>query len=689
MMNLPLQTAPNPKWVWNTALDAITPEGIEEQFRGFARQDGYGGVMIVPWGIEGYMTERYFELYGTALDTARRYGLHILLWDENGFPSGRGSGLFEARFPQHMAKRLDMHRQSVNGPLDRFSCPLPEGRLLAAVLMERGGRRLDVTAFAGQEGFQASIPPGCWELLFFTLVYDTPPADSLDPRRVMDYLSADAVDAFIGMTHQAYYDRFPEHFGTTIQYAFYDEPSFWHVTGGRIWSAEIDEIYRKTYGESPAVLYPALFMDIGEDTAWARNRLFGIRADLYADRYIGRLARWCRDHGIALTGHMDQEEIPSPVSLSGDLMKVFRHQDMPGVDEIFTYGRGSTAYKIVSSAACTAGKERVMCEVYGAMGEEIPVDWLYREAMDLYAKGITFLVPHGTWYDNLHNVVCPPELSYRSRKFGPALGGYNAYCQRVSTWLTGGQNAADVALLYPIADLQAGYCFSGDPYTGGVYPSYTNYMAIAEWLSLTIRRDFLYLHPEALLRQCRAENGALVLDTGNGCLTFRALILPAMTVMYAAALPLLRAFAEGGGCLIFAGRLPDQAAEPRRTEELRQGLARLLQNTHVRHLAAPSAQALGRELPPGDVQLPGIKVTGGNFSYIHKRREGMDVYFLANSSDTPVRGEVRLRGGGPVWRLDPRTGDSAPVDAVADGRFLRLSLSLNPVESVILYTGNL
>lgn len=80
----------------------------------------------------------------------------------------------------------------------------------------------------------------------------------------------------------------------------------------------------------------------------------------------------------------------------------------------------------------------------------------------------------------------------------------------------------------------------------------------------------------------------------------------------------------------------------------------------MRHLAAPSAQALGRELPPGDVQLPGIKVTGGNFSYIHKRREGMDVYFLANSSDTPVRGEVRLRGGGPVWRLDPRTRGLRP-----------------------------
>lgn len=268
-------------------LDAITPEGIEEQFRGFARQDGYDGVMIVPWGIEGYMTERYFELYGTALDTARRYGLHILLWDENGFPSGRGSGLFEARFPQHMAKRLDMRRQSVNRPAR--SLFLPSSRGAAAGGRPDGARRPpagrhSLCRTGGLSGFH---PAGCWELLFFTLVYDTPPADSLDPRRVMDYLSADAVDAFIGMTHQAYYDRFPEHFGTTIQYAFYDEPSFWHVTGGRIWSAEIDEIYRKTYGESPAVLYPALFMDIGEDTAWARNRLFGIRADLYADRYIG------------------------------------------------------------------------------------------------------------------------------------------------------------------------------------------------------------------------------------------------------------------------------------------------------------------------------------------------------------------------------------------------------------------
>ena len=37
---------------------------------------------------------------------------------------------------------------------------------------------------------------------------------------------------------------------------------------------------------------------------------------------------------------MDQEEIVNPVGLCGDLIKAFQHQAIPGIDQIFQYGRG-------------------------------------------------------------------------------------------------------------------------------------------------------------------------------------------------------------------------------------------------------------------------------------------------------------------------------------------------------------
>lgn len=44
-----------------------------------------------------------------------------------------------------------------------------------------------------------------------------------DPN--MDYLSKDAAKAYVTMTHEQYYKRFPQYFGTTITETFFDEPT--------------------------------------------------------------------------------------------------------------------------------------------------------------------------------------------------------------------------------------------------------------------------------------------------------------------------------------------------------------------------------------------------------------------------------------------------------------------------------
>jgi len=76
--------------------------------------------------------------------------------------------------------------------------------------------------------------------------------------------------------------------------------------------------------------YPALWYDIGPDTAARATRCFGFRTELYASNYVGQVAVWCAQHGVKMTGHQDQEELRNPVAVSGDLMKIFEHQQIPG-----------------------------------------------------------------------------------------------------------------------------------------------------------------------------------------------------------------------------------------------------------------------------------------------------------------------------------------------------------------------
>ena len=185
-----------------------------------------------------------------------------------------------------MSKRLDMLADRCDGPKE-FTQAVPAGTLMGAVAMEAATKqRLDITASIKEGTLRWNVPAGEWKVMIFTCVRDG--GDGL-----VDYLEPQAVDAFIELTYQAYHDAMPEHFGTTIDSAFYDEPAFYHVQGGRAWTDRFNEYFRERFGTDPVILYPALWFDIGPDTAAARNALFGMRAELYATGFVKTINDWC------------------------------------------------------------------------------------------------------------------------------------------------------------------------------------------------------------------------------------------------------------------------------------------------------------------------------------------------------------------------------------------------------------
>ena len=78
--------------------------------------------------------------------------------------------------------------------------------------------------------------------------------------------------------------------------------------------------------------------------------------------------------------------------------------------------------------------------------------------------------------------------------------------------------------------------------------------------------------------------------------------------------------------------------------------------------------------------------TGGNLSYIHKRVNGQDIYFFANSSDNNVDVPVVLKGKLKLQLWNPQNGEISGCETkteVKDGiDYTRIQLKLNPVESV-------
>jgi DUF1680 family protein len=700
---------PRPLWFWNDTV--VTAETVKDQMRLARDRCRYGGFGILPFGKNfspAYLSDGYFAVYGAALEQAKALGLTLSLYDEYGFPSGSAgaqnsseTSLFAQRWPQLTIKRLDKHEWAVVGP-SRFQTNLPPGTLAAVVAMNTNTfERVDLTDTVREGRLDWPAPAGAWKTMAFVCVKDGDP--------ICDYLDPEAADRFIELTHQAYYDRFAIHFGTTIDSTFFDEPTLYRASG-RTWTDKFNEKFQHRHGFSPRPYYPALWHDIGPETQAARNYLFGFRTELYATGFPKRIEDWCAAHGIRATGHQDQEEVVNPVSVSGDLMKCFQYLDIPGIDKIGGDRPAERFYKLVSSAAYNWDKSLVMSETYGAMGD-LSWDALYAVAMEQYTKGINLLIPHAVWYDD-RNVTFKPELSWRQPLYAERLPEFNTYLARLNLLLQNDDaQVADLAVLYPIATLQGSHHLDGPLgfYQGGVSVPEADYVQVGELLSAEVGRDYVFLHPEVLERKCVLQADELVLPNRVHPGRFTVLILPGHKTIHWSSLRKVQAFYSQGGSVIATGQLPFKSAEFGHDADVVKAVETLFGPAQPGTAGAPGFDV--RRHPRGGCAIrlrrlngevlrealeaarPHYDVTfeaGRALRYIHKRREGRHVFFFANLNPQLAETLVTLRGRYALETWDPHSGKTQTLEVTHSNRwgttFTHLRLALPHLKSAFLVT---
>lgn len=676
------------------------PDGdhIRELLSG-CKKIGYGGVGIIPYkdtGIE-YLSDEYFSMYGLILKEARALGLKVCLYDEWWFPSGKAGGLLAERYPDAVTKRLEMKKDDL--PL--VTPPdVPEGMLMSAVAREmKTGELIDVTEEFFRTGNAVPSASGEWQLLRFYCVKGL--------RGMVNYLDPDAVKCFIELTHEAFYSRFGEYFGETIDSAFYDEPQF-YSQHGKTWTVRFNDEFIKRKGYSPALLYPALFMDIGENTAQARSELLSVRADLYAEGFPGTVQAWCTAHGISLKGHIDQEEVVNPSGITDDVLKSFRFQDIPGIDQIFEPGRAGKAYKLVSSAADNWDKLLVMCECFGAM-TGVTEEQMYAEAQDMLAKGVNELIPHAVWYDD-KNVKFEPELSWRHPYYGKLLPRFNSFVSRAESVLQRGRHVSHIAVMYPIDDLHARYSFLEDDdldisayYAGGEYVKENDYQDVGEYIFYRANHDFTYLHPERLLYDTEIKDGTLSLTGNRHDDSYSVVVLSGQETVNPAALEVLAEFVRSGGKLIATSMLPKHTSvngEDHRVRKLVDELfgasampdevtERACGKGRVWTVPLGRLDALGEILSRFSFDLELSDMTDG-IGYIHKSFDRGDAYYVVNhgATDASLRVTLREARGEGLSLMDLYTGELSPIEPVRESDGVTLSLTLPKNRSCFIISGD-
>lgn len=228
-------------------------------------------------------------------------------------------------------------------------------------------------------------------------------------------------------------------------------------------------------------------------------------------------------------------------------------------------------------------------------------------------------------------------------------------------------------------------------------------MQVGEALSLGVRRDFTFVHPEVLEERCAVDGATITLKNKVNHERWRAFIIPGSRCINLATLRFIKKFYDQGGTVIATTRLPDSSAEYGADAGVRQlvddifgdrkschrnakgGKAWFLPSPDVAALKA----ALAESLPDGDVMIEqDPAISGGNFSYIHKVKEGKSIYFFGNSSDGAVDTWVALRGNLDLETWNPHDGKIglAEVEHVAgkEGPVTRVHVKLAPVSSLFL-----
>ena len=694
-----MEHRPIPKWVWNTEYKNITAEKMREELQNFKEIDHYGGLMICLWGFPGYMTAAHLERYGQALEIMKELGLRAVLWDEDRYPSGKNGHRLDEKYQSAAIKMAALPWLA-----SRVYKVPGKSKLLGAVLYDPFTKtRIDVSDKFSNGRYRGGQKPGEL-LLVFTLAKSR--------KKMLDYLSEEAVAAQLAGNHQVYYDRFKEYFGNTIKAAFYDEPCMQHIRNGRAFTETMPEAIEKAFGVNPVLLYPALFMDIGPDTHAARNMLYATRSMMFRENYIGQMARWCQAHRIELTGLMDQEEIRTPAGTNGDLLRVFEHQHIPGVDEIWNYERGAKAYKIISSSAYLYDKAQVMCEVWGGMSEDMAPDILYKEVLDLFGKGVNFIVPHGTWYDNSPATVnAPPELSYRSEKFAPHVSKINDLSTRLSEMLTGGRHVCDVCLYYPIETLYAGFKFDLRLALNGRMTGFkARYSDIGEHLYRKLHIDYTYMHPDVLASRCEAHDGQLSLNNKTNHEAYRLMVIADAAVISPASLEKIHAFVLSGGKAAIIGDFGAFSSEAGKDAEVKMlaaqicampGVSRFVNvdETFDRHMLGvladrdviipPETDKIklkpfsNRRMDPGKVPKRYVE-NRGLVSFLHKVIDGKNIFYFANTKDRPKALDVSVRGLYDLTCYDPMADAYRELETEQRGGRTHFTLRLERDSAVVM-----
>ncbi|MBT7701764.1 MAG: hypothetical protein HN700_15865, partial [Verrucomicrobia bacterium] len=533
-----------PFWFWN---GDQREEEISRQLE-LAAAGGLRGMTV--HAREGnqtdYMSTRWLALMRHTCEEARRLGLEIWLYDEEGFPSGTVGHRLQKDDPFYQQKLLCYGYQRV-AELDRIQD-------LVAVYDAVGFERLSVEHVAPDQ-----------EVLAFWM--------TRLPRYV-DTLKRETADRFIAMTHEVYFRELKEFFGNPITHLYTDDlNSYLDREASLPWTERLPQIFEARLGYSLLDHLPALIEALpGREEVRLDYR--GLVLDLFLNEFVDPMYRWCDEHGVRFTGHLsgDEGDITKSVQRFGSAMAFYEHEHIPGIDDFLCSvssgcyldqlrnGQGHCPvilFKQASSVANQLKDGACSCEVLTFLGWGASM-WGQSAFLNYeLALGVNLMVHHAFSYatGGVAKRDCPPSYFFQ-QPYWPQYKRFHDAIARSTQLLTRGTYDASALVIHPMSAcwtaMDGRSCSIGHPFETGTEETLPDPRALEESLA-AVSHELLKLQvgfeygDEWLL----AKHGA-VKDAGlqMGAMRYTTVIIPETCNLLETTVALLEAFQAAGGRII-------------------------------------------------------------------------------------------------------------------------------------------
>lgn len=629
-------------------------------------------------------SDKWWELFQWFLEEAKKRDISVSLSDYTLGAAGQGWFIDEM-----LKENPDLHGTKLESKQfdlisnQYFKIAVPDNILTATAYQNVNGilspsGSINLNPQIKNSKLTWKVPSGNWKIVF---VYRNIIKTSFDP---MNPLSGHKV---VEKFYQRFEDHCPGESGKGLNFFFSDELNF--GIRGFLWNDAFANEFKRRKGYDILPELPSLFVDLG-------SRSYKIRLD-YNDVMVAQTEEgffkpvydWHTSRGM-LFG-CDHGGRGKDVTEFGDYFRTQRWMSGPGCDQP-DLGKDIVKAKVASSITHLYERPRTWLEGYYGSGWGTSSEELADATFTDFAMGHNLLSLHGLYYSTHGSwwEWAAPDNHFR-QPYWADMGSFLKCTERLSYILSQGYHRCDVAVVYPVAPVEADLRGKESTETAftiarNIYPSGI---------------DFDFMDFESLNR-CLIKDKELNVSGEK----YKVLILPSLSAVRYSTIEKALEFFRSGGIVLAVGSLPEASDRVGSNDDKLQTMIKEMFGTtfsekhNTTKIYSRKNKAGGTGIfvyNPLDVKNlianlieSDFKVLSGitTSNILHRKVGERDLYFVYG---VPKGTKCFFRSSGKVELWNPWNGTIQPlkVSAVSKiGTTIQLPLEKNEPQLIVFSPGN-